>query len=85
MPVPSNISLHPQATRTAVAVENESALQSGIDFYYAKRNITIELQLRENRSPSRIKKIGIAIRRAAALHSISYFQLRSTIAAGGEL
>ena len=83
MPVPSKISLHPQATRT---VENASALQLAIDFYYANRNtITIEPHPRKNCSPSRIKKIGISIRRVAAMHSISYSQLRHTIAAGGEL
>ena len=80
MPVPN---LHPQATRT---VENASALQLAIDFYYANRNtITIEPHPRKNRSPSRIKKTGISIRRVAAMHSISYSQLRHTIAAGGEL
>ena len=68
MPVPSKISLHSQTTRT---VENASALQLAIDFYYANRNtITIEPHPRKNRSPSRIKKIGISIRRVAAIHSI---------------
>ena len=83
MPVPSKISLHPQATRT---VENASALRLAIDFYYANRDtITIELHPRRNRSPSRIKQTGISIRRVAAMHSISYAQLRRAIAAGGEL
>ena len=86
MPVPRNTSLNPRATRTTVTVKNASALQLAIDFYYANRDtITIELHPRKNRSPSRIKKTGISIRRVAAMHSISYSQLQRTIAAGGEL
>ena len=54
MPVLSNISLHPRATRTTVTVKNAGALKPAIDFYYANRStITIELRPRKNRSPTR--------------------------------
>ena len=79
MPVPSNLLLHPQAT--TVTVENArtdtaSALQLAIDFYFANRNTTTTvLYPRKNRSPSRIKKTGISIRRVAAMHKITFSQL----------
>ena len=82
MPVPSKISLHPQATTLTVTTDNASATQSAIDFYHANRNtVTTVLHPRKNRSPSQTKKIGISIRRVAAVHSVPFSSLRRTIAA----
>ena len=87
IPVPSNFFLHLQAT--TVTVENartDTALQLAIDFYFANRNTTTTvLYPRKNRSPSRIKKTGISIRRVAAMHEISFSQLKRAIATGRQL
>ena len=87
MPVPSNFFLHPQAT--TVTVENartDTALQLAIGFYFANRNTTTTvLYPRKNRSPSRIKKTGVSIRRVAAMHKILFSQLQRAITTGGQL
>ena len=71
---------------TVKDARTDTAIQLAIDFYYANRNtITIELHPRKNRSPSRVKKTGISIRRVAAMHEIPFSQLQRAIAAGGEL
>ena len=78
----------PQATTVTVEsahTDSDTAIRLAIDFYYANRNtITTVLYPRKNRSPSRIKKTGISIRRVAAIHKISFSQLQHAIAAGGE-
>ena len=84
MPVPS---LHPQATTVTVKnAPTDTAIQLAIDFYYANRNTTTTvLYPRKNRSPSRIKKTGISIRRVAEMHKIPFSQLQRAIVAGGKL
>ena len=87
MPASSKISLQPQATVTVEHARTDTAIQLAIDFYYANRNTTTTVLYPRNngRSPSRIKKTGISIRRVAAMHTIPFSQLQRAIAAGGEL
>ena len=86
MPVPSKISLHPRATTVTATTDHASAIQLAIDFYHSNRDtITTVLHPRKNRSPSQIKKIGISIRRVAAMHRVLFSLLQCTIAAGREL
>ena len=59
---------------------------TAIQFYYANLNIiTTVVYPRKNRSPSRVKKTGISIRRVATMHKIPFSQLQRAIVAGGEL
>ena len=87
MPASSKISLHPQATVTVEHARTDTAIQLAIDFYYANHNTTTTVLYPRNnwRSPNRIKKTGISIRRVAAMHKIPFSQLQRAIAAGGEL
>ena len=86
MPVSSKISLHPQATTVTATTDHASTIQLAIDFYHSNRDtVTTVLHPRKNRSPSQTKKIGISIRRVAAMHRVPFSLLQCTIAAGGEL
>ena len=61
-------------------------IQLAIDFYHSNRDtVTTVLHPRKNRSPSQTKKIGISMRRVAAMHRVLFSLLQCTIAAGGEL
>ena len=86
MPVPSNFFLHLQAT--TVTVENactDTALQLAIGFYFANRTTTPVLYPRKNRSPSRIKKTEVSIRRVVAMHKILFSQFQRAITTSGQL
>ena len=80
--------LHLQVTTVTVknAHIDTAIFQLVIDFYYANRNTTTTVLChRKNRSPSRINKTGISIRRVAAMHKITFLWLQRAIVAGGKL
>ena len=86
MPVPSNASLHPQAT--TVTFENAhtgAAIQLAIDLIMQPQNHHHRTVSSQEPLSKPNQEIRISIRRVAAMHKIPFSQLQRAIDAGGEL